>query len=304
MGDQRDSRTRNAGYPDGRGGPDDREYATGRDHRSGEHGREHGRGPDPHSQRGRDYYGNQPHGERDTQPPRGDRESGYHGTYADGRSQYDDRRRSQARPAQRGDHDDRGFIARAGDEVRSWFGDDEAEHRREQDARYDEEDQRSRAVHERDDHYRSWRASQIAALDADYAEYRQENRAKFDNEFGAWRTEREGQRTALSRVDEHMEVVGSDGAHVGTVDAVRGDRILLTRTDKDAGGVHHSIPSRWIQTVDTHVVLAKSADDAKTAWREEQRNAAASHYGDQPGGPADSARPQRATPDRRFTGTD
>ena len=36
--------------------------------------------------------------------------------------------------------DDRGFFERAGDEVRSWFGDDEAERRREQDARrYEQE---------------------------------------------------------------------------------------------------------------------------------------------------------------------
>lgn len=33
-------------------------------------------------------------------------------------------------------HEDRGFFERAGDEVRSWFGDDEAERRREQDMRH------------------------------------------------------------------------------------------------------------------------------------------------------------------------
>lgn len=38
----------------------------------------------------------------------------------------------------RGRDDDRGFFDRAGDEVRSWFGDDEAERRRERDARRDE----------------------------------------------------------------------------------------------------------------------------------------------------------------------
>src|SRR5690606_29365889 len=36
------------------------------------------------------------------------------------------------------DHDDRDFFSRAGDEIRSWFGDEEAERRREADARYDE----------------------------------------------------------------------------------------------------------------------------------------------------------------------
>jgi hypothetical protein len=37
-----------------------------------------------------------------------------------------------------GSDDDRGFLERAGDEVRSWFGDEEAERRREMDARRDE----------------------------------------------------------------------------------------------------------------------------------------------------------------------
>src|SRR5688572_13994581 len=43
------------------------------------------------------------------------------------------------RGRERGDRDeDRGFFERAGDEVRSWFGDDEAERRRERDIRRDE----------------------------------------------------------------------------------------------------------------------------------------------------------------------
>ncbi len=37
-----------------------------------------------------------------------------------------------------------------------------------------------------------------------------------------------------------MEVVGSDGGHVGTVDKVEGDRIKLTkRDDPDGSGQHH-----------------------------------------------------------------
>ena len=37
-----------------------------------------------------------------------------------------------------GGSDDRGFFDRAGDEVRSWFGDEEAERRRRMDERFDE----------------------------------------------------------------------------------------------------------------------------------------------------------------------
>lgn len=166
------------------------------------------------------------------------------------------------------DDDDRGFFERAGDEVRSWFGDEEAERRRERDAR------RDHYGYGRDDDYHSWRRSQIEALDRDYDEYRRENRTRFENEFGTWRNERQNQRGALGRVTEHMEVVGSDGAHVGTVDKVRGDRIVLTKRDNDAGGRHHSIPSRWISSVDDKVTIAKTADEAHAHWRDEERNQA------------------------------
>lgn len=167
------------------------------------------------------------------------------------------------------DYDDRGFFARAGDEVRSWFGDDEAERRREADMRYDE-----RAYNDRDSDYHNWRSSQIAALDRDYDEYRRENRSKFENEFSTWRSGRQAQRDSLARVEEHMEVVGADGSHVGTVDKVRGDRILLTKNDADAEGHHHSIPSGWIASVDAKVTLSKTADEAKRRWRDEEHNQA------------------------------
>lgn len=160
------------------------------------------------------------------------------------------------------DRDERGFIARAGDEVRSWFGDDDAARRRDLDQRFDASD---------DHDYYSWRRSQIDALDRDYAEYRRENQAKFHGEFNNWRNERQGQRSSLSRVNEHMEVVGSDGVHVGTVDKVRGDRIILTKNDANADGKHHSIPSRWIETVDDKVTIRKTAQAAMDHWREEER---------------------------------
>ena len=182
------------------------------------------------------------------------------------------------------DYDDRGFFARAGDEVRSWFGDEDAERRREADMRYDERSYADRGSHDRDSDYGSWRRTQIAALDRDYDEYRRENRSRFENEFSSWRTTRQTQRDSLTKATEHMEVVGSDGSHVGTVDKVRGDRILLTKTDKDADGRHHSIPSSWITNVDTKVTLSKSADEAKKHWRDEENNSALFGYGDRTSG--------------------
>jgi len=190
-----------------------------------------------------------------------------------------DRDRGYGRQPQGYQYEDRGFFERAGDEVRSWFGDDDAERRREQDSRYDERQDRVRQSH-RDEDYHSWRSGQIAALDRDYDEYRRENRSKFDSEFGAWRTSRQGQRDQLTKVAEHQEVVGSDGAHVGTVDKVKGDRILLTKNDQDAGGRHHSIPSSWITAVDDKVTLSKTADEAKRAWQDEDRNSAMFGFGD------------------------
>ena len=49
-------------------------------------------------------------------------------------------------------------------------------------------------------------------------------------------------------IREHMEVIGADGVHIGTVDKVEGDRIKLTKADSGAGfeggsheGHHHFI---------------------------------------------------------------
>lgn len=183
------------------------------------------------------------------------------------------RGREQTRP---GYDEDRGFLDRAGDEIRAWFGDEEAERRREMDQRYDDRIGRSERARDAagDGHYHAWRRQRIAELDRDYDEYRRENSQRFDNEFTSWRSERQGQRDSLHRVNEHMEVVGSDGSHVGTVDKVRGDRILLTKSDSDAGGHHHSIPSRWIQSVDDKVMLRKSAAEAQAHWRDEERSGA------------------------------
>ncbi len=243
------------------------------------------------------------------------------------------------------DPEERGFFDRAGDEIRSWFGDEEAERRREYDDYYnrpygDPRDQSSRigfasasnsrrylpnrgyapfagersgygnedhgnrtraygpdhdygarhgahqdnhqsgrqAMHQgghHDHNYHAWRQQRIDELDRDYAEYQQEHRQRFDSEFGTWRTRRNEQRQAVQQVREHMEVVGSDGEHVGTVDKLNGDRIILTKNDEDAGGVHHSIPSSWIRSVDaTRVTLEKTAEEAQNAWRTEREQQA------------------------------
>ncbi len=70
------------------------------------------------------------------------------------------------------------------------------------------------------------------------------------------------------QIKEHMEVLGSDGQHVGTVDHMEGsDKIKLTKTDPKAGGQHHFIPLAWVANVDSHVHLNKSSKDATQQWQ-------------------------------------
>ena len=73
----------------------------------------------------------------------------------------------------------------------------------------------------------------------------------------------------VSQIREHMEVVGSDGRHVGKVDHVMGSEIELAKFDMGAGLKHHLIPLSWVADVnDDKVRLDKTQDAAKAQWRE------------------------------------
>ena len=70
-----------------------------------------------------------------------------------------------------------------------------------------------------------------------------------------------------SEIREHMEVVGSDGEHVGTVDRCEGtDIIKLTKNDPAAEGKHHYIPMAWVDRVDQRVHLAHPGGEARLRW--------------------------------------
>jgi hypothetical protein len=74
--------------------------------------------------------------------------------------------------------------------------------------------------------------------------------------------------TRVKDIKEHMEVIGADGTHVGTVDCLKGaDKIVLTKSDPKAGGEHHVIPVDWVDHVDAHVHLNKSSKDAMAQWQ-------------------------------------
>ena len=51
----------------------------------------------------------------------------------------------------------------------------------------------------------------------------------------------------VQSIKEKMEVLGSDGQHVGVVDHLDGtDKIKLTKSDPKSGGQHHIIPLAWV----------------------------------------------------------
>ena len=77
----------------------------------------------------------------------------------------------------------------------------------------------------------------------------------------------------MSGIREHMEVIGADGVHIGTVDAVEGQRIKLTRKDSGQGshkGHHHFIPASLVAEVEGNKVrLSARADVAAELFEEE-----------------------------------
>jgi len=82
--------------------------------------------------------------------------------------------------------------------------------------------------------------------------------------------------TDLSQIKEHMEVIGADGVHVGTVDHVDGDRIKLTKKDSGAGfeggsheGHHHYISVGLVAEVEGDKVRLSANADVAVTFEEE-----------------------------------
>jgi len=240
-----------------RGGSSERDYNRGWRGMSGSSDRDQGREQDRFRERGRDY-----------RPVTGDYSrhesdqffaaSGYNRPNYD-RGRGGDFDRSQS-PWGRDEYRN---TSRAGTSDRS----DRSRH----------EDERSR-----DPHYNNWRDRHMGELDRDYDDYRREHQSKFESDFGSWREKRQQKRSVLGQVREHMDVVGNDDQHVGTVDKVAGDRIILTKSDPDSGGVHHSLSCSDIDRVEgDKVMLDCSADEAKKRWRDESRSRALFERDDQ-----------------------
>ena len=58
------------------------------------------------------------------------------------------------------------------------------------------------------------------------------------------------------RIKEHMEVVNSEGLHVGTVDKVQDDAIKLTKSDS-MDDMHHFLSLGDVEKIDDNRVYLK-----------------------------------------------
>ncbi|MDQ0999327.1 hypothetical protein QFZ34_004509 [Phyllobacterium ifriqiyense] len=73
-------------------------------------------------------------------------------------------------------------------------------------------------------------------------------------------------------IKEHMEVIGADGIHVGTVDHVEGGRIKLTKKDSGEGshkGHHHYISTALVAEVEGDKVRLSANSDVAVMFEEE-----------------------------------
>ena len=81
--------------------------------------------------------------------------------------------------------------------------------------------------------------------------------------------------TNSGKIREHMEVIGADGVHIGTVDKVEGKRIKLTKKDSGEGahrGHHHYIPLALVAEVEGNKVRLSANSDVAVTFEEEQKD--------------------------------
>ncbi|MGF9564115.1 DUF2171 domain-containing protein [Neorhizobium sp. BT27B] len=74
-------------------------------------------------------------------------------------------------------------------------------------------------------------------------------------------------------IREHAEIIGADGAHVGTVDRVEGNRIKLTKKDSGEGsheGHHHFVSLGLVADVEGGIVRLSANADAAVLFEEEE----------------------------------
>jgi hypothetical protein len=69
-------------------------------------------------------------------------------------------------------------------------------------------------------------------------------------------------------IQKDMEVVGSDGKHVGIIDHLEAaDSIMLSKDDPKAGGKPHLISVDWVDYVDSKIHLNKPSKRVVSEWQ-------------------------------------
>ena len=79
--------------------------------------------------------------------------------------------------------------------------------------------------------------------------------------------------TNLDGIAEHMEIIGADGVHVGTVDRVEDGRIKLVKEDAGEGrhqGHHHYIEGELVAGVEGNKVRLSANGDVAVLDEEEE----------------------------------
>ena len=77
----------------------------------------------------------------------------------------------------------------------------------------------------------------------------------------------------MTDIKEHMEVIGADGVHVGTVDKVEGKRIKLTKKDSGEGshkGHHHFVDRSLVAEVEGNKVRLSAIGAVAVTMEEEK----------------------------------
>jgi hypothetical protein len=74
----------------------------------------------------------------------------------------------------------------------------------------------------------------------------------------------------ISEVTEHMDIIGADGVHIGTVDKVEGNRIKMTKADSGSHGDHHHYLSEGLIAAVEGNTVRLSATGASALLLEEE----------------------------------
>jgi hypothetical protein len=77
----------------------------------------------------------------------------------------------------------------------------------------------------------------------------------------------------MNNIKEHMEVIGADGVHVGTVDRVENGKIKLTKADSGEGkhkGHHHFIDLGLVAEVEGQKVRLSANGSVAVTMEEEK----------------------------------